>query len=660
MSHSEHDEGDQEAHVEPTDGAVKSPTALGGPAPYRALEGSEIRLLRVAPGGWDDQVSCTMHYVPLDERPEYVALSYTWGDASDQVEILLDGWQHRVTRSLFTALRRFRKLCAEGRSYDGFTFSCPGEGGGTTYIWADALCINQEDGREKVTEIPRMGDLYSLCSRTCVWLGENDGLDGEEEEGRAMMEEIERWLESRPCGKEWPAEVPDDGSSPPLQRRDVEEHFGPRLNAFLRLWCEVGRRVWFTRVWIIQEVALPPTDPIIMAGGYLLSFEGFTGIWSVVAGILVTTYPEANHEFIGQHGALFRSRTYAQENPVQAEVSPEDRRVLFGRALGDALVRQGPGIFQATVPHDYLYSMIGLCGGGALLPPELAPDYQKPFPQVCEEYAKCIMKATGSVAMLGRPRCDLYWDFGTPPRPWVPDFRSELNNISVEGESDPSAVSFMGPENEMFLKVRGFEVGKIVRVHAPLRSDNENEISFGEHLRHHRKFLAQVAREWGDMTTEDAAWNWMSSRIKTNTIWSEDEEPQSTDDLLPIYNHYLQLDDYEGSDADSLRDSYTARKFVLAAKKMLQEGVCVLLEGGFDAEFQRTGTDPPKRGDLVLGLSGSKEPFIVRPVTTKQGDGYVLLGYCWLFDRNKPLQYTADDFSLESYDESDFEYFMIA
>lgn len=648
---------------DPLRGVQNSTSPIPGPAPYRALKGSEIRLLRVAPGAWDDQVSCTMHYVPLDEGPEYVALSYTWGDPSNQVEILLDGHRHSATQSLFTALRRYRQLCAEGRGLDGFTFSSSDDG--STYIWADALCINQADNREKEREIPRMRDVYTLCSRVCVWLGENDGFD-DDAESRAVLEEIERWLGSGSFG----ADIPRDALlltaevNQPLQR-EIEDHFGPRVDAFLDLWCKLSSRTWFTRVWVIQEAALPAADPILVAGSYLFSFEGFTRIWNVIVGMLQTRDAASGNPDLVHHGALFRSRAQTQDNPIQTEGDPEDRWARFGRAFGDAMVRQGPGGFQATNPHDYLYSMIGLCGGGELLPPDLAPDYQKPFPQVCEDYARCILKATGSVAILGRQYCDLYFDYETELKPWVPDFRASQLPISIKGRMDPSSVSFVGP-NENFLKVRGFDVGKIIRVYIPLNYEEEedDDVSFNEHLRHHHKFLVEVSRE-RNISPEDAVVNWLESRlVSSSTAWTT---KPAVEDLQALYDHYLQQhdddDDDDGSRSGSLQDSEAAQKFVQLVRKNICGKPGVLCQGGLDASVDgvdSVGREPPKQGDRLLALSGSRCPFLVRPVLTSEGQGYVFLTHCWLYDGDSRFDYTTDDFSLEFYEESEFEDFILA
>ena len=39
-------------------------------------------------------------------------------------------------------------------------------------MWVDAICLNQDDHREKATHIPRMGEIYESATRTLIWLGE--------------------------------------------------------------------------------------------------------------------------------------------------------------------------------------------------------------------------------------------------------------------------------------------------------------------------------------------------------------------------------------------------------------------------------------------------------------------------------------------------------
>lgn len=75
--------------------------------------------------------------------------------------------------------------------------------------------------------------------------------------------------------------------------------------------------------------------------------------------------------------------------------------------------------FRASLPHDYIYAILGLCGPQAL-PPTLAPNYSKPFAEVCRDYAMATIEETGSLRVLARQTNSLD---GVPS--WVPDFSAD-------------------------------------------------------------------------------------------------------------------------------------------------------------------------------------------------------------------------------------------
>jgi hypothetical protein len=130
--------------------------------PYRALDATkkEIRLLTLQPGQWDDVVECRLHIVSLDDQPVYEALSYVWGGTPEKpperAQVIVDGVKTTATVSLERALRRLRPADEE-RS-----------------LWADALCINQNDVAERGKQVGLMADVYSTCSRCMIWLGEEE------------------------------------------------------------------------------------------------------------------------------------------------------------------------------------------------------------------------------------------------------------------------------------------------------------------------------------------------------------------------------------------------------------------------------------------------------------------------------------------------------
>jgi len=93
--------------------------------------------------------------IPCGITPPYIALSYTWGDAWDVVPIQVDGTTMMVTRNLRDGLIAIRS--------EPQISSFP--------VWADAVCINQNDVKEQNNEVKRMFEVYRRASRVVIWLG---------------------------------------------------------------------------------------------------------------------------------------------------------------------------------------------------------------------------------------------------------------------------------------------------------------------------------------------------------------------------------------------------------------------------------------------------------------------------------------------------------
>ena len=127
--------------------------------------GDYTRLLRVLPGSDDDPLVCELRTVALDERPDFAALSYTWGPPIFDHQITLNGSQFMITASLSGALRTFRT-----RKWQ--------------VIWVDAVCIDQSNLKERSQQVLLMQRIYSQAMRVFVYLGDTDC--------KVSPEEIER------------------------------------------------------------------------------------------------------------------------------------------------------------------------------------------------------------------------------------------------------------------------------------------------------------------------------------------------------------------------------------------------------------------------------------------------------------------------------------
>ncbi|KAL2132140.1 hypothetical protein VTI74DRAFT_4146 [Chaetomium olivicolor] len=129
---------------------------------YQPLAVHGIRLLHLETGN-SDEVRCSLSRHSLAAAPSYEALSYQWADhRTVEVKVIEQGQEQRllVTVSLFTALRNLQLAAANSR---------------TRTIWADGICINQNDDCEKSMQVKLMADIYSKAERVVTYIGDSDG-----------------------------------------------------------------------------------------------------------------------------------------------------------------------------------------------------------------------------------------------------------------------------------------------------------------------------------------------------------------------------------------------------------------------------------------------------------------------------------------------------
>jgi len=120
-----------------------------------ACVGRRIRLLKLLHASDTDQLSFFLEEADLDSSEiDFIAISYVWGDPHDTKMVICNGKAINITRSLYSALWQWR------------------DQGCRAHIWADAICINQNNMMEKTEQVRMMGDIYSRANIVIIWLGE--------------------------------------------------------------------------------------------------------------------------------------------------------------------------------------------------------------------------------------------------------------------------------------------------------------------------------------------------------------------------------------------------------------------------------------------------------------------------------------------------------
>ncbi|GIZ44725.1 hypothetical protein CKM354_000791600 [Cercospora kikuchii] len=128
------------------------------PYKYRPLEPDTIRLLRILPDSQPDDIRCELVHCP-NEGIDYSALSYCWGDPTPAGHIQVDDQNISVAGNL---LRFFVYYITSAHIRpDMYTF-----------LWIDAVCLDQANTKEKSAQVNIMWSIYERASQVTAWLGD--------------------------------------------------------------------------------------------------------------------------------------------------------------------------------------------------------------------------------------------------------------------------------------------------------------------------------------------------------------------------------------------------------------------------------------------------------------------------------------------------------
>ncbi|EWY80672.1 hypothetical protein FOYG_16605 [Fusarium oxysporum NRRL 32931] len=195
------------------------------------LESAGYRLVLLEKGV-QSQLRCQLWQAYLNDIIPYEALSYSWGSQSTPHEIIVDEKTLSITESLYEALWHLRR---------------PDE---DRMLWVDALCIDQNNIKERGHQVNRMGEIYGKADKVIIWLGYLSGNAAKLKSAITLFEDRVEKLPGIP--RKWPRDDPRWKS----QWKQVEAAFGPSCHDELaEVLQSLMEKPWFSRVWILQEVA---------------------------------------------------------------------------------------------------------------------------------------------------------------------------------------------------------------------------------------------------------------------------------------------------------------------------------------------------------------------------------------------------------------------
>ncbi|KAL8989546.1 MAG: hypothetical protein Q9169_008339 [Polycauliona sp. 2 TL-2023] len=366
-------------------------------------EAKTIRLMRLLPGNFDDEIRILLRTTYLDEEhvPLYEALSYAWGSMERHryVKTARQGGVRPllsrlnvlstvafgdlpVTPNLDEALRYLRW---KDKARD---------------LWIDAICVDQQNLQERGNQVQRMADIYSSARRVVVWLGPTSYRTS------LAMETI------RSLATQIEMVEPYRITMRPIPGR--ESHWAD-MNAKLpydrEIWrsiCSLLGSAWFKRLWIRQEIMLAKSAKM-QCGHETLDWDHFrVAIFCLYrkapAGLEKMT--EDSVDVLGQ------ARSLTLMGPFEINLS---------RAL------ELTADCQYTDPRDKIYALLNIIDRNSSLA-SLKPDYTQTPRSVYQNVVLRCLDQEGSLTLIAwRNR-----DENEPEQPtWVPDLSKPRNGCST-------------------------------------------------------------------------------------------------------------------------------------------------------------------------------------------------------------------------------------
>ena len=358
--------------------------------------GSDLRLLLIKPGQYNEPLVCWfVEDADLTGATrQYEALSYTWGDGTRKVPIVLNGAEFFVTENLRNGLRHLRR-------------EAPEEAERQLPLWIDAICINQEDTNERDAQVRRMKSIYEQADRVIIWLGMyNEPTDAlcvlvgvnpryrvdDNSEAMARSALVLAFVLQEEANQQQTSEVS-------IGLKDC--NFASNLQVWLQL-SRLFHRPWFERLWIIQELAVS-RKPIVRWGNLQMAWQKLEKAAQFILRPGEAVLPPHIHQMFPMLGAHRITQV-----ALQSMYNFDTQNVLT--------ILHNTQNTKCSDPRDRLYAIRGIVEDNK----DIEIDYSTPVQHVYHNWAARRIKRTNSLDILSA--CADSSRGGDLPS-WVPDLR---------------------------------------------------------------------------------------------------------------------------------------------------------------------------------------------------------------------------------------------
>ncbi|KAJ4313499.1 hypothetical protein N0V84_009376 [Fusarium piperis] len=607
---------------------------------------THIRLIELLPSSsaatsgsadhdFSSRLSCHLTITPISEPRAYKAVSYTWGTSGRTCSLDISGTNLPITPALDTALRHLRRREEP------------------IILWVDQICIDQSNHAEKADQVLLMSDVYTKAEQVLVWLGpeadrSDELMDVWQEVGqRALDLGIQDY-----CTRERMPLLQDIMKDPkfdhPLTKgyHELVDLARPQFEDLLQATVDWNDRLWFRRVWTVQELCLCQ-DTVFVCGYKVVQVELVRlacTILSTAISQLIRSRPNSDVEF--------RELAYtALGQRARSLLSIRHRRQNFSKGLGegDELLHLFQKLFvnndtMATRNRDRIYGLLGLAVDAERL--TIKPDYasEDPSPIFTEVARKMIQN--GRLELLSFSQFPKEHDLEHLPS-WVPDWRSNLEpsyyTIYESGEdhllaaSGDTKVCLEPVQDPNLLAIRGYLVDTIEEVGQRWHSSNSHALC-QTHLSRVVDFCAKSTAKNepiydSDERRAEAVW-----RVPVGDLyWTKDTQnarasrPRASDEYLDCLFILELLESWP----NMTPEERTARFPELEARRFPSgsyRGNMATMDGKKPYLTRKgyVGMCPSQatEGDQVVIFTGGRIAFVLRPLEGSEEYTFVGEAYC--------------------------------
>lgn len=462
----------------------------------------EIRMLAIQPGDHDDPIVCRFRYVRLNEEAshhqQYDALSYSWGYPKSLATITLqpgstgDQAQHdlSITPSAKEAIRRLRH-----KSH-------------VKNLWIDAVCIRQDDLKERAQQVSMMTTVYERAQTVHVWLGEHVGTELALQLVRDAHNYNHRVCEGgERCRCEGSRHSPVELIEAAVREKDPSEYrglspifqhyqqkFGEHLLPYAggiggisihKLLSQMFDNAWFRRSWVVREV-LFAQSVVVHCGPQMVTWAEVVDLnsWITTPEFLAIephdifasiTMPSLWQDLQVSKPCKSTASTFLEPNHTRHSVL-----AVYMSSLN----------LQSTEARDKLFAVLPFgreTSNEEDLPAELRPDYVKSEQQVFADFTKRWIRQYRSLRILStihgqrdrtwvRVVCDMQKNLPVQKPTWtVPSdgtqswcqaTLSDLFKFQASGSTEPETTLLDPPRpdvsaNSPDIRLKGYRIGMI-------------------------------------------------------------------------------------------------------------------------------------------------------------------------------------------------------